>query len=1341
MVIQAAAGTTGPGIASLLTERFGEAALSIHGRALQELTPGQQPFVNGAVIVRSACPLSPAHEASRVVPGMPVAQLLLVVCSGPDAGNIIALRRGTYTVGRTQPPVFGTAPLRAGHRIGIADPALSRNHAQLVVATDSVSICDLGSANGTWVDGGRVRKAILHTGSTLRIGYSTCRLVLAGAPIPEHHDSGPQPEDPFSPLTVKLQEQGQKTGLLLLGALLPLVLGVVLAVATGMWMFLAFSALSAVTALVAAVSGSRRRREQAATVAAAAREDAQRRRRAAPDPGTTVVRTMVGAEALSHSTGRDRPPQAPMKPHGTGSSSDPSSVPVRIGAADQAANLEVHPVRPGFAPPQLQDAPVVLQLGRVREVSLHGPEAGALYRTILLQASAAAGARSEALILCAGTADELETDGRFLPGVTLAALPEASRSSLAEAGSRLRKLLPPYPRDRSTVLVLGVCGAWAGLAGELRDELPDDWRTGSTVIRLGGPPAAVHVSLVAARGILTQGSDTLEFLPDLLRAPVFSRLSRALGGSAPCSDPSPEVLPRRLAFDAFFASDPGVLLRNWQERGPDTAARDVQDGGAVVGLSATGPVTLDLDRDGPHFLVAGTTGAGKSEFLRAFITGLASIHPPTAFTVLLIDFKGGSGLGPLAALPHSVGILTDFSAENVSRALISLRAEVRRREVLLADAGADNLGAYNSGRPPLEHLPRLLVAVDEFRMLADAVPAALPELLRIAAVGRSLGLHLLLATQRPQGSITTDIRANIATSVALRVQSAPDSRDVINADSAADIPADLPGRAYAGISGRPALLFQSLSTGMRSINSHCTVLELGEYLTAGPAPDTQVSTAADTGTLSGICSAINEAAAAGNYPVPFRPVLQPLPTVLTASLLASAAHLRPEPGKLVLGIMDEPNLQRQRALAWHPRRDSHIAVLGSSRAGTSDCLALLAGRHLEVLPARHLYVLDSDGSLSWLDGADQTGAYVGAQDPKRAARVLAYLASELLRRMAPAAGGPSGTVPPGITVMVTGWSRWCTAFRSGRGLTGEEDLTDLIRDGERADICVVITGDREVLSSRSFPLIPNRLYFPADASAETLLLWPRLPPMDRVPGRALVQGRIGTDEGLSAQLQVPETAPKAAPPLPAAAARPHRIQSLPGVVNPDSLGPAVSADYVPVGVSGDELETATVRIPPASLFLVLGPRGSGRTSFLHQVKRAAHTSLDSRLVTGPADLLPVIDALDRTDEPPESMLVLVDNADSLPPPAHQQLAALQAKGVRLVLAALPGPQLTVRLPLAVQVRSAPRGVLLAPAGPADGEILGVRVDPATRHPAGRCYLVEGPVVREAQAAAATEPSG
>ena len=209
-----------------------------------------------------------------------------------------------------------------------------------------------------------------------------------------------------------------------------------------------------------------------------------------------------------------------------------------------------------------------------------------------------------------------------------------------------------------------------------------------------------------------------------------------------------------------------------------------------------GILRIDLKADGPHFLVAGTTGSGKSEFLRTLAAGLAASHPPDRVNLLFIDFKGGSGLGPLTGLPHCVGMLTDLGAAQVERTLVSLRAEVRRREELLARANAPDLAAYESSPAAGPPVPYLVIVVDEFRILVDEAPGALSELMRIAAIGRSLGIHLIMATQRPQGALNADIRANVTTCIALRVQSGPESFDIMGSGLAAAIPIARPGRAF-----------------------------------------------------------------------------------------------------------------------------------------------------------------------------------------------------------------------------------------------------------------------------------------------------------------------------------------------------------------------------------------------------------------------------------------------------------------------------------------------------------------------------------------------------------------
>ncbi|MCC9176131.1 FtsK/SpoIIIE domain-containing protein [Arthrobacter sp. zg-Y750] len=1334
MVIELTGAAGSHDVQARLAERYGASCFSIGGLPLHTLSPGRAPFVNGAVIVCSAGSSGPpGGRTARGTSETGTASLLMVVCSGPDAGGITPLQRGTYRIGR-----LGSSEARAERRIGICDPALSRDHALLVVGTDSVQVRDLGSANGTWVDGRRIREAVVDTGSVLRFGYSSCRLVLpAAVPDPEA-----APADPFEPQTVQLSEHAQKTGLLLLGALLPLVLGVVLALATGMWMFLAFSALSAVTAMAGAAGARRRRREQAAAIALAAAKDARGRHLAAPDPGTMALAAVLGSTGRFIS-GVPAPVAAPAPAAPQGPAAE---YPVRIGMAPQPANVVPSPTAQRFSAPVIPDAPVILRLGKDRDICLQGPEAGALCRTILLNAASNAAAGSALRVVCAGRPPDLEPAARFLPGVTLAALPDPGPPALPPAAALLRSHLEQAaPEAEAAVIVLCIPGAWALYAQDLAAALPGPLRARICVIRLGGGPAASTVTVSSGRGTRSDGPDTLEFIPDLVQAAGFERLSRAAalsrhaapaaGGHADAGREDTGRIPSTAAFGEYHPSSPDKLLRGWKL--PPGGA------GAVVGVSAAGPVTLDLEKDGPHFLVAGTTGSGKSELLRSFVASLAAREPPSGVTFLLIDFKGGSGLAPLAGLPHSVGLLTDLSAGNVSRALTSLRAEVRRREALFAGTGADSIAAYNVRPGPAGTLPRLLVVVDEFRMLADEVPSALPELLRIAAVGRSLGLHLLLATQRPQGAVTSDIRANIATTIALRVSSAAESRDVLNSDCAAGIPSALPGRAFIARGGGQPLAFQCLSTAQHPGGSGIAVTDLAEYLLAQQEGPREPSAAAPDA-LQAYCSAVRRAAERGTYPSPFRPVRPPLPRTLTRELSAQAAAASAgcgasSTGTVLLGLLDDPENQNQRELSWHPGTDSHLAVLGSPRAGTSDCLQLVTSGLVAAQPGRHLYILDADGSLAWLAGAGQTGAYVGPQDTKRAARVLAFLAGEAVARMASAGGATAGgshtSRAAEITLVVSGWARWSTAFRSGRGLAGEDDLADLVRDGERAGICVVIAGERELLNSRCFPLIPNRLFFPADASAETLLLWPRLPAMDRIIGRALVQGRIGTAEGLAAQLLGPEPH-SGLPGLPDGVPPPHRIEPLPAFVAPERLTAQTGTDSVAVGLCGDELGTAAAQVPRGSVFLVAGPPGSGRTSFLRQMQRAAHPSLDIFSGNSAEDFQENLDVFLAAPGTGlvHRLLLLVDDADLLPAPVHRRLAELQSQGARLVLAAASGPQLTARVPLALQVRSAPRGALLCPASPVDGDIFGIRIDTAVRRPPGRCFLVEGTQSVEAQTA-------
>ena len=223
-----------------------------------------------------------------------------------------------------------------------------------------------------------------------------------------------------------------------------------------------------------------------------------------------------------------------------------------------------------------------------------------------------------------------------------------------------------------------------------------------------------------------------------------------------------------------------------------------------VGKNASGIVAIDLVKDGPHALIAGTTGSGKSEALRTWLLGLCASYSPSRLRLVLVDYKGGSALTPLTALPHTETVLTDLDLGHSSRALRGLASCIATREAQFAQYAVKDLSQWHERflqecAPPPP--PRILIVIDEFQVLADLHPETLETFSRLAAQGRSLGLHLIYATQHPGASINAHMRANTELRIALRSISDSASHSVIGSAEAAHLPR-IPGRALLG-SGKP----------------------------------------------------------------------------------------------------------------------------------------------------------------------------------------------------------------------------------------------------------------------------------------------------------------------------------------------------------------------------------------------------------------------------------------------------------------------------------------------------------------------------------------------------------
>ncbi|MET4159691.1 FtsK/SpoIIIE domain-containing protein [Agromyces sp. PvR057] len=340
---------------------------------------------------------------------------------------------------------------------------------------------------------------------------------------------------------------------------------------------------------------------------------------------------------------------------------------------------------------------------------------------------------------------------------------------------------------------------------------------------------------------------------------------------------------------------------------------------ASVGAVAGGVLDLDLVADGPHAIVAGTTGSGKSEFLLAWILQMAAAHPPERVAFLLVDFKGGSAFEPIAGLPHVAGIVTDLDESEAERAVQSLAAELRHRERVLRHAGVRDVAHLPDDAP----LGRLVVVIDEFQAMVQRFRELGAVIADIAARGRSLGVHLVLASQRPNGVLGEQVTANAPIRVSLRVMHRADSLAVVGTEAAARIAADRPGRGVIDRGDGVAVPFQSAMVDAQAID------EVRHRFAASPAVR--------------------------------RPWLDALPARLTLADLDAARRAAPvaevDPvaalggptgagPSVVFGLLDEPDLQRRSLATWSPATDGHLLVLGAPGSGRSTALAAIEAEAL-----------------------------------------------------------------------------------------------------------------------------------------------------------------------------------------------------------------------------------------------------------------------------------------------------------------------------------------------------------------------------------------------------------
>ncbi|SKC36376.1 FtsK/SpoIIIE domain-containing protein [Krasilnikoviella flava] len=783
---------------------------------------------------------------------------------------------------------------------------------------------------------------------------------------------------------------------------------------------------------------------------------------------------------------------------------------------------------------------------------------------------------------------------------------------------------------------------WRVRGGRVRRAAPDGSAATGPLVGVDVDRAEQAARTVAGLSGLRRSLGTLDSADGL--GPVG-------GPGSDDGDPTDPRLPDAVPLADLLdgVSDPG-------------AAWDSALGWAVpLGRDARGrAVTFDLVADGPHLLVAGTTGAGKSELLQSLVLGLAGRRSPRDLALALVDFKGGASFGVCGRLPHVVGQVTDLDPGLAGRALAGLRAELHRRERVLAAHGAADLAALPPGLPDAP--PRLVVVVDEFRALADDLPDFLPGLLRVAAQGRSLGVHLVLATQRPAGAVSADVRANVSARLALRVVDAADSLDVVETSAAARIPPGSPGRAVLRCGAEPPVALQCAHAAGRVAAAGSRVRHAPAWgsppAAALPVPD-QDGSAAAAGPGTGpdpvdeLVAACRAAAAERGLRAGAAPWLPPLPErVLVgdvsdvgevgdvgavgppagrgraaspggpAGCTTRPGHAGPDAAAgLPLALGDDPARQRRTVVRWDPDA-GHLGVVGRARSGRTTALLTLAGAALG--RGWHVHVLATRAALPRFGPLDRhpgLGTVAGPGSPRRAARLLRLLGS--------------GPAPAPTLVVVDGVEELRAA------LAGPDPWDPLVRALATPGVAFALASDGAMLGGLAARVGSRLVLVGREAHADVILGAPSdLAGRGGPPGRAAWLGQeqllcqvllpgdldLGHDLGLDphgAPVGALVNAPVGRAPV-SPAVPPVVVRPLPATVAEDDLprpatrrprhlvagmpGDEVARDVppgdelvVPIGVGGDD--AAPVGLDVAQGALVTGPRGSGRTTVLRVIAR------------------------------------------------------------------------------------------------------------------------------------------
>lgn len=587
---------------------------------------------------------------------------------------------------------------------------------------------------------------------------------------------------------------------------------------------------------------------------------------------------------------------------------------------------------------------------------------------------------------------------------------------------------------------------------------------------------------------------------DYTQKNVTDKLLRDISGIRVAKIEEKKGIPQSIDFLSMYEVNTVEDLKieeRWKSNKIYESAR------VVIGKKSGGECCyLDIHENyhGPHGLLAGTTGSGKSEVLQTFILSMAINFSPEAVNFLLIDYKGEGMSGMFSDLPHLSGKISNLSDGQVYRAMISIKSENRRRQKIFKDYNVNNINDYTklflAGRVE-EAIPHLLIIIDEFAELKKEEPEFMQELISVAQVGRSLGVHLILATQKPGGTVDDKIWSNSRFRICLKVQEREDSLDMIHNTDACEIVQT--GRGYLQVGNNEVYeLFQAGWSGaifqqdskevlVQAVMKDGTLIRAKEKEEKEKDKSKEIEKKddirSDTGSylqqtqLQVVKRYIIDYANKEKYQKGKKLWLEPLPDYLYLEDLKKIKEREKREEKSIydfkqwgmkipIGLFDDPENQEQPIFILNLAESGHIGICGRSTSGKSTFLQTFVYSVIQNNPkeAVDLYLLDfNGGGMDIYDSATQVRQVIKEEEIEQLETAFNDIVKEMKYRKKKFAGGnfiqyinkeeENREKSPLILIVLDGFLEFCEITYQRY----EDFLYSILREGEKLGVIIVIS--------------------------------------------------------------------------------------------------------------------------------------------------------------------------------------------------------------------------------------------------------------------------------------------